>query len=723
MLGVKLLAAAASRFFPIVMVAAIFHACVPSGSRLHSVGETGKSKGKAGGLKLKESVAGISHGFKVLNASPTGEVDENPEILVSFTNPVRDMNAGMNSSVQGIQPIMIQPPLEGEVEWLNSRVAVFRPFNPLPGATDFTVEVPGGLCDLLGNQLEESYVWHFSTTRPRVKYHKPEGEAVCDKKIHLYFNQEVDPVKVAKYSELRFTRKGKKETVTKFKAALHKDDKSVVLDPLYPLPLDTTVEYVLSKGFTSEEGPRAITKDIKFTLKIHGPLKIIGTRCLNHADEEDTSCYPDSDFVVGVNNWISEDDLKKFIKIKPASKFIVSFHEHDYGYAFYIRIHGYWKPRSTHSITIRKWLKDDCGQALGKDYVTKFIIGDYEPSLRLEIGDGEIIESPQRMNTMVDIMNLKHVKYAIRWLGTDQEKIVRNIEEAQEGFFKPRAGLKEFEAYHAGEKDRTGSLSYKSKPNQWASVKFPIDKEIQKAGAKGVGFIHFMGEGGETWKVASDASWFRVCDIGINAKFSYTGILIWVTDIATGEPVGEANVSVRDKSGSLVVSGKSDAGGFFHVPKPVVKKKLFHGEERGNLNKHNFMPYVFASKGASFGLAGHMDSMDSNDFEVNGHDVNQDINEGARRQLMLVFTDRDVYKPGEEVHVKGVVRELEDDILTIPEGDELSLSVEDRSWWFRHIEDRDLVHKARVKVGEFGGFSFTFKLASRGAAVTNCQRM
>ncbi len=66
------------------------------------------------------------------------------------------------------QPLKFQPEVKGKGEWVNSSVYVFQPDEILLSGTSYQVSVEEGMKDTLGNALDQSYSWQFSTRAPAI---------------------------------------------------------------------------------------------------------------------------------------------------------------------------------------------------------------------------------------------------------------------------------------------------------------------------------------------------------------------------------------------------------------------------------------------------------------------------------------------------------------------------------------------------------------------------
>ncbi len=93
------------------------------------------------------------------------DVDSKTSVTVIFNHPVVPLQI-KEEQKDLPQPLTFSPEVAGQGEWVNSSVYVFQPEKPLLTGTNYTVRVEPGLKDTLGDTLEKSYVWQFSTREP-----------------------------------------------------------------------------------------------------------------------------------------------------------------------------------------------------------------------------------------------------------------------------------------------------------------------------------------------------------------------------------------------------------------------------------------------------------------------------------------------------------------------------------------------------------------------------
>jgi uncharacterized protein YfaS (alpha-2-macroglobulin family) len=176
--------------------------------------------------------------------------------------------------------------------------------------------------------------------------------------------------------------------------------------------------------------------------------------------------------------------------------------------------------------------------------------------------------------------------------------------------------------------------------------------------------------------------------------------LVFAADLKTGEPIKDVEVSVwvkerlvgreRDK---LVASSVTDANGLAQLPLSGVSGEIggcfFVASKRNNTK---FLPIAWVA----------LSEYELRDLVISG-----------RSLFGMIYTDRPVYRPGNKVHFKGIVREQ------TPNGYrpvKLAFRPSHRASrpesfdLFIRDPDGNIVHRTQVALNDFGSFSGSFAL-------------
>ncbi len=157
-----------------------------------------------------------------------------------------------------------------------------------------------------------------------------------------------------------------------------------------------------------------------------------------------------------------------------------------------------------------------------------------------------------------------------------------------------------------------------------------------------------------------------ITDLALVCKWTDGALVAWAVDIASGEPREGVEVRVRREQ-QPVASATTDADGIAEIPVEIAG-------ERGRT-------LVNARDGQSFA------SIETWLWSWG---------ESGNRLRVYTYTDRPAYRPGHEVHFKGIVRRMTEDGYEVTEGAPVKVQVRD---------DMDnLIYTTELRTGDFGSF-------------------
>jgi hypothetical protein len=144
-------------------------------------------------FELRFSAVGFLEVGSVQPADGTTDVLPDTVVTILFNRPVVPLNA-IEDEASLPDPLTFVPPVTGQGKWLNTSIYQFTPagegFAP---ATEYKARVAKGLTDAVGNAaLEDDFEWSFTTVAPQVVAGLPaEGDIYVSPTpvISLAFNQ------------------------------------------------------------------------------------------------------------------------------------------------------------------------------------------------------------------------------------------------------------------------------------------------------------------------------------------------------------------------------------------------------------------------------------------------------------------------------------------------------------------------------------------------------
>ncbi|TXR53982.1 Ig-like domain-containing protein [Reinekea thalattae] len=149
--------------------------------------------------------------------------------------------------------------------------------------------------------------------------------------------------------------------------------------------------------------------------------------------------------------------------------------------------------------------------------------------------------------------------------------------------------------------------------------------------------------------------WLLSTDIGLVARATADSVYVWTISLATGLPLPGVQVELVDYWNQTTSSGRSNSSGFVKLD---------------NLSPE-YTYTVLASRNDDFSfldLRTHYESL--NGFDVGGLISSED----AYLLQAYLYSERGVYRPGDDLHLVGVVR---DQSGALPENDVVTLRLKD----------------------------------------------
>ncbi|MCI0665740.1 MAG: MG2 domain-containing protein [Acidobacteria bacterium] len=634
--------------------------------------------------------------LEVLRFTPEGEVPLAPHLSVTFSQPMVPVTS-ISELAAGDLPIELSPQPRGKWRWIGSRTLLFEPEDRFPMATEYTVEIPAGTKSATGGTLADVKKWTFSTAPLDVVTSHPSGEsAPRNPIIFIEFDQRIDPETTLRYISLsandrnwplRLATAEEVKTDDKVRELVSKAKKDrwlairVAATPReigdQILPAGTIFTVSLEKGATSAEGPRQTRDKQKFIFGTLGPLRAVDFTC--GFPPRNVNCSPWIPWEIRFSNPLSSDVDSSKIKIEPALEG-VKVHRN---YRGNLIIEGKSDPRINYRIALDASIKDIFGQTLGENVTLNIGVGAMSPRIYIP-GDGFVILDPAAKKR-ISIYSVNHQSLKVSLYAVPPENYGK-VRTALGGSFRSVGGLvnsSEIEHLVFSEK-----IEIDAKQDELVGT--PID--LQPAFKDGLGHALLIVESMVSGKSESDkqvfATWIQSTGIGLDTYADDDQLLGWATSLQDGKPIEGVQLELHKAAPSAESVGRSigktDADG-------MAKIEL----EIGNIPK-----FLIARNGIDVAL------LPEHTYPTYG------INDWSKQRaddflLWHVFDDRDVYRPGEEVHIKGWIRRTSDS----PRGD-VTLPAGAARLVNYMVQDSlsNELGKGTVKVNALGGFDFSFKV-------------
>ena len=568
--------------------------------------------------------------LEVLRYMPEGEVPIAPELSVTFSQPMVAVTSQTDASAT--TPVKLTPQPKGRWRWLGTRTVLFDPEIRFPQATTYTVEVPAGTKSASGVALAKPTKFTFETPAPTIVSSYPNGGPQRrDVPMFVLFDQKIDPSAVIQRINVTSTAgraslqllddkaiAKNKQIASMIEAATknEQDGRWIAFRAVGELPGDATITVEIPKGTPSAEGPNSTKAPQSFSFQTYPPLRIDEARCGWEA-----TCPPGTPFQIRFNNPLDMDAFEDGnftitpeipgVKILPQGS--------------YVGIQGLTKARTKYTVVVSGKLKDEFGQTLGKSDTRTFNVGDAQPTF---FGpNGLVVLDPVAKKPTLDFFSTNYDQLKVRLY-----KVTPADYDAY-GFYMRNQWNKDKPPPIPGTK--VVERMVKTTIGQNELVETSVD--LAPALTSGAGHVLAIVEPfpwREQYEPPRMISWVQATKLAVDAAVDGDDLRAFVTDLATGKPVGDVELEVRP----FGITAKTDATGVATIP-------LATG---GKLGAH----YLVAKKGSDVAFVAE----DSGWWREGGSWTKR-----SRDKVLAwyVVDDRKMYKPGEEVSLKGWLRILD----------------------------------------------------------------
>jgi len=572
--------------------------------------------------------------LQVSRFAPDGEIPIAPFVSVTFNQPMVPLGTLSDLAAQDV-PIMIEPSLPGTWRWLGTRTLTFEYdselIDRLPKATEYRVTVPAGIRSVNGGTLAETVSWTFRTPPPKVVTSYPDNSPQPLEPIFfIAFDQRIDPAAVLRTISVRAggqnaniilasqTEIDKNERVSQ----LVKDateGRWLAFRATEPFSSETNISVEIGPETPSAEGPLTTTEIQSFNFSTYAPLRVEEHRC----SWNNELCPPLTPFYIRFNNPLdmnvySDDMLRVDPEIPGVSANV---------YGDTINISGETRGQTTYTVTISGKLQDIFGQQLGRDMRLTFKVGKAQ-SVLVNPGQNFLTLDPTVSKKIFSVYAINYSRLNLK---------VYAVQPAD--WVQYKQYLREWQ-----QTDVTPRMPGVLVENTVLNLDIPTDTlsqvDISLNQYMGGDFGHFVviveppagvfDSQDDKWRRFAQTiiTWVQITQIGLDAYSDQSEMVAWATDLKDGSPL--AGVNIQPGNGSGTALSGADGVARFNIPANAA--------------------YLIASMGADQAILPHSTYYWSDD--------GWSVSSTSDSLRWYVFDDRRMYRPGEEVHIKGWLRRI-----------------------------------------------------------------
>ncbi len=665
------------------------------------------------------AMAGPEAGLRVVRSGPEGELDgiaQAKEIRIVFSEPM--VALGKIPTPVAAPFFQIEPPVPGAFRWSGTTTLIFTPAAKLPFATKYSVTVAASAAAVSGHRLKSAHAFSFTTPTVRLRqtrWWRKSGKVDSPILVALRFNQPVAPEKIRDAISLKYSPhewqapSAPSDPDPAFNAKLDRAVKAsqladavpyivvakwnpklikpgsdlIVLETRDVPPTNAWISVDLDEKAPAVQGPEVPGTPQQFTMKMEPPFFVTGLKCADGCDPDN---YNPLLFTASATEKTVRDVLQfseiaagaaRRLQPKPAKEREAGIDEVDeggeevepstplhsdeapgsYESSFTLEELGYEAaPARSYKLRVPSTLRSEDGELLGYDWTGQ--LENLHQAAFLSFGSGHgVWEASGGSELPFSARNLQDLREWVSPLTVDALfPTIQHLEEKDFGELPPGEGkarnlspvADKIQAYGLNLKS---ALSARGTGVAWAGLSFgrPIPRSLLPSGT-----------------ATSQSTIVQVTNLGITVKDSPQNTLVFVTTLDHAVPVAGARVAIRSLDNKVFWSGETGKDGLVLAPHTALRdpKDWWKLAFLVTAEKDGDVAYVASNwnEGISSWVFG----------------INYDLEEALPILRGAVFTDRGVYKPGEQVHFKAIFRsDTADGMKMLPPASKISLKVTD----------------------------------------------
>ncbi|MDJ0752824.1 MAG: Ig-like domain-containing protein [Ardenticatenaceae bacterium] len=619
------------------------------------------------GLPLREPIdveietVGFLQVSSLTPADGTADVEADAAVTVLFNRPVVPLVATADQD-ELLEPIIIDPPIEGTGSWISTSIYRFVPDNGWDGGTTYQVSVPSGLEDITGGVLEQSAVTRFTTQRPQLvsTFPFPNEQISPTQGFTVTFNMPMDQPSTESAIQLNPS--------TPLEFEWDEDSRTVGIFPQAPLTIATAYQLIISGEARSANGQAALEQGQTIPYETYPLPAVLYTEPPNGSTDRQAYGYVNIQFASPMD--FSTIDGQIIVDPAPEEIEYEYFENNPWLTLVFPQV-----PRQKYTITIPNSAADPYGNTLGEDYIFSFTTAPAEPQANFAL--------PYRINHLSGSF-ASEVAFSSR--NSSQLDIsLYDVDIPGELAYGYYGGLLGSGAIRERQSWR---LTPAGSPDEFVITRLSLNDD--GALPNGVYLLTLNTPEFRERGWGESETLLVVADTNLVIKQMPDQISVWATELATGEAAAGRQIVLYDGEGQELGSAAADSRG---VAVFDIAPRFGYYE--------NLLAVSGTPNEPGFGMTGNdwyqsvtpwelgLDSVLNEEQPLTGH----------------IFTDRPLYRPGDTVYYRGVIRSNGYGRYSLPRPDSLQIILQEESYF-----NEPYFEEVMAELDDNGSFSGEFTL-------------
>ncbi|MEW6491173.1 MAG: alpha-2-macroglobulin [Cyanobacteriota bacterium] len=623
--------------------------------------------------------------------SPTGNAEPLAQIRIRFKEPLIPIESLDSPDRQNLlKKFEVIPPLPGHFRFLTPRMVGFQADEALPKATRIKVTLKAGLSDLNNHRLDQDLAWTFATEAIQLT-NLPGKIATANAQEQQVEPFDINPtLKVTSNVELdlgalqehvALIPDGKQETVS-LKVALDEEKTqpnsdqpqekfdpatrpwNYILTPRRSLKKATHYRLEFSPGLRPARGNLPTQTPFVSQVTTYTPLAFQNLQFFGKPDAG--GVY--GRFIKGgaqlvFNNSIVPESAIENITVKPALKKDAPPLVKAYNGEKIVNLNPWaLEPTTTYTISIGANLKDKFGQTLDKPVTVKYETGDVAGDIWAP-SNLNIFPSGKDLQLNLTTVNLPESQYKAA------DQVVQPTDLVYTDSPYPKGNSNDL----LPSPDKWSSFKVSGKRNQTTEVTIPLREKLGgDTGMLAYGVQartnQYQENGKQKWHEPTFYGLVQLTNLGVFAQWFPESGLVRVNHLSDGAAVTGATVEIYESQleaknrsqPTPCATGKTDETGSWQLSRQDLQKCI-KGGSQGFPDAPKLL--VVAREGKDWAFTRTLDYSGIYDYELT-----PGWQSGKPESRGIIFSDRQLYQPGETASLTGEAYYLRNGIIQQDKG-------------------------------------------------------
>ncbi len=332
------------------------------------------------------------------------------------------------------------------------------------------------------------------------------------------------------------------------------------------------------------------------------------------------------------------------------------------------------EPSTTYTVTLTPGMLDKYGNAINTQQVIRFTTGPRYPQAVLAMPYAPMFRTGVPNEFYTDYVNINNLHFELYKMTAAQ-------------FISYQENPKPFSAMSLDEKNLVWQydLDARAALNEQVRKAIPLQQPDGRPIAPGFYYLGMVTADVPSNSRFVDGRFLTITQANLTLKTSPGDVLVWATDPQTGKPVPGIDLKIYDR-GTQIGAGKTAADGTFSLDVP------FNSDNQWNTR------YAVSESGTvAFTSSSYGSTVDLGSFGIN-----YEYSDALYNATAYLYTDRPLYRPGQPVYFKGIVRVDDDLTYKLPTQQQVEVII-------TSYEGEEVYHET-LPLSDTGAFDATFQL-------------